>query len=81
MTKVRSPSEKAFATFLQTELMHLQLITSVDLKVQLHTRAHTVIRQCQDILERPLALTLQHDLMRLTTNVCCNDCLKSLDTV
>jgi len=47
-------------------------ITSIEFEVELNTIANTVIVQSKMILERAFALSLQHNLMRLTTDACCN---------
>jgi hypothetical protein len=52
-------------------------ITSIEFKVQLYTIANAVIVQSKVILERTFTLSLQHNLMRLTTNTCCNHGLES----
>lgn len=51
-----------------------------DLQVQLNTIADTIILQSQLVFERPFALPLQHDLMRLPTDTRCNLCLEQLFT-
>jgi hypothetical protein len=51
-------------------------IASIEFKVQLYTIANAVIVQSKVILERTFTLSLQHDLMRLTTNTCSNHSLE-----
>lgn len=45
-------------------------IARVNFQIQLHPVADAVVLQGQLILERPLALPLQHDLVRLSPNPC-----------
>ena len=46
-------------------------ITSIEFEVQLYSIADAVIVQGEVVLERTFTLSLQHDLVRLTTNTCC----------
>ena len=55
-------------------------ITSVEFEVELHTIANTVIVESEVIFERTFTLSLQHNLMRLTTNTCCNHGLECFCT-
>jgi hypothetical protein len=55
-------------------------ITSIEFKVQLYTIANAVIVQSKVVLERTFTLSLQHNLMRLTTNTCCNHSLECFYT-
>lgn len=51
-----------------SSLRPINLVTRIQLQVQLHAITNTIIGQCQEILKGPLALPLQHNLMRLATD-------------
>jgi hypothetical protein len=55
-------------------------IASIEFKIQLHTIANTVIIQSKVILEGTFTLSLQHNLMRLTTNTRSNHSLECFYT-
>ena len=57
----------SWKTFQETRSNDIS-VSSVQFQVKLHTVADTVVLQRQLILEWPLALPLQHDLVRLTSD-------------
>ena len=77
-----SAGEMMFVRAVVIELKYAETlsITSIEFEIELYTIANTVIVQSEVIFERTFTLSLQHNLVRLTTNTRCNHGLECFCT-
>jgi hypothetical protein len=47
-------------------------LAGIEFEVKLNSIANAVVFKCDDVFERALSLPLEHNLMRLSANVCGN---------